>query len=134
MVVAQRDAKRLLEPDRGGERERPPARQRLLERRDADLGLVGQQLARDAAARQLLADLRRDQPALVVAELGLGTDVHRFPLSIFQQLLPEPIRDGLRFPAENALKLSSTHKSSHIRTGPDSARRNATAHCRTSPN
>ena len=66
---AQRDAERLLQPDRGGERERPAARERLLQGREADLGLVGEALARDAAARELLADQRGDRPALLVGEL-----------------------------------------------------------------
>src|SRR6185503_20377954 len=79
VIVAQRDAERLLEPDRGRKRERPPAGQRLLERRDADLRLIGQKLPRDAAAGQLLADLSRDQPALFVRQLGLGNDLHRAP-------------------------------------------------------
>src|SRR5262245_5896955 len=66
---AQRHAERLFEPYRGGKRERPPARKRLLQRRDADLGLIGQALPRDPPARQLLANQRCDRATLVIGQL-----------------------------------------------------------------
>jgi len=66
---AQRDSKRLFQPDRGRERERPPAGQRLFQRRDADLGLVSQPLPRDPPARDLLANQRCDRATLGVGQL-----------------------------------------------------------------
>jgi hypothetical protein len=43
--------------------------QRLFQRRDADLGLIGEELPGDAPARQLLPDHGGDRPALLVGEL-----------------------------------------------------------------
>ena len=84
--------------------------ERLLQRRDADLGLIGQPLARDAPARQLLAHERRHRAALLVGELPLGCGRHE------------------------AHRHVSPHIPSHIRTRLPPARRSLAAPCRTSAN
>jgi hypothetical protein len=65
LPLAQRYAERFLEPDGGGEGERAPAAERLLQRGDAELGLLGEVLPRDAAPCELFADGCGNPPALL---------------------------------------------------------------------
>ena len=57
---SQARAQRLLEADHGRQREGPPPAERFLERRQADLRLVGQPLARQPPPRKLLAHEQSD--------------------------------------------------------------------------
>src|SRR5471030_2000564 len=88
VVLAQRKPERLLKTDDGGERKWAAAAQRLLQGRDADLGLVREGLARDAPARDLLAHLSGDEPALLSRELLFQLD-HR-PARPPRSVLLEP--------------------------------------------
>src|SRR5262249_36962196 len=75
-ILAQGDAQRLLQPYRGRKRERATAAQHLLQRRKAELGLLGQRLAGDAALGELLTNFLRDLAALLVGKL-LVRRLHR---------------------------------------------------------
>ena len=89
IALAERDAQCLLEPHRCGEREGTASGQRLFEGRDAEFGLIGQVLPGHPPARQLLANDRGDQAALLGRELLFGL-VHRQPQQRPAQFLTYP--------------------------------------------
>src|SRR4051794_41186858 len=79
---AQGDAQRLLQPHCGRQCERPSAAEHLLQRRQAELGLLGQRLPGDPAPGELLTDGLRNLAALLVRKLLVGEFVlrlHRGP-------------------------------------------------------
>jgi hypothetical protein len=76
---AELHAERFFQPDRRREGERPPARQRLFERRQADLRHVGKRLARDAAARDLFAHAAADLARLPLQQIAV---LHSLPFSM----------------------------------------------------
>ncbi|MEY9565000.1 hypothetical protein ABH978_000839 [Bradyrhizobium ottawaense] len=71
-ALAQGNAQRLLQPDRRRQRKRPPAAEHLLQRRQAELGLLGQRLPGDPASGELLANGLGDLAALLVRKLLVG--------------------------------------------------------------
>src|SRR5439155_653925 len=66
-AFAQGDPQRLLQAHRGRQRERPSAAEHLLQRRQAELGLLRQRLPGDPASGELLANGLRNLAALLVS-------------------------------------------------------------------
>src|SRR5258708_26190763 len=88
VAFAQRTRQRLLQPHGGGQREGAAPGQRLFKGRDADLGLISQVLARHPPARQLLANDRGDQAALLGRELCFGGLRHPSPNGVSSGTIP----------------------------------------------
>jgi len=84
-AFAQRHAERLFDAHRRRQRQRAAPAQDFLERRQAELGLVGELLSRHAPARDFLTNKRRDLAALLAGKFLLR-----------RQCLPPRIRKTLK--------------------------------------
>src|SRR4029079_15814693 len=96
---AQGDAERLLQPHRGRERKGSPPAKHFFQGGKAELGLLGQSLPGDAAARQLFPDLLGDLPALFGGNL----------------LVRRRHSCSLRFPGHSSRR-TIPHKTATVRT------------------
>ena len=115
--LAQGDAERLLQPHRGRERERAAAAQHFFQGRKAELGLFGQRLPGDAAARDFLANGLGHLPALLGGKL-LVRRRHRHPWSG-----SAGYRDLIR-------DVHLRHKTAQSRLSPGRSRRITAEQCR----